>query len=180
MKNILIVISLIISATACTSPHKKEIEEVDALLSIAIETEKALLSVDTAKVFAIKKIMKEDYKILNQFSDTLNKEEAFRIADIVGNKKKFFRLSSNYIDYVHQIELSKNQLINLKKDLQNETLQIDQFAGYFETEEAVLMKLTQKIHKSVDGIDKAIGKYELERPKLLEIFEKRKQKEINK
>lgn len=176
MKNTLIALVVILSITACSNPNQKEIKEVDELITIAEETEKSLLSVDTARVFAIKKIMNEDYKILNQFTDTLGKEEAFRIADIVGNKKKFFRLSANYNKYVQEIKLSKSQLTNLKKDLENEAIKKEQFLRYFETEQQALMSINKKIHKSVDGIEQAIGKYELERPELLEIFEKRKKK----
>ena len=179
MKNILSVLIIGLVFMACESPNKKEIEEVNALLTIASDTEKMLLSVDTASVFKIKKIMGEDFKRLSSFSDTLKKEEAFRIADIFGSKKKVFRMAKNYVGYFTQLSLSKKQLSNLKKDLENGLLKDGKFQGYYESEQSVLMKLNADINKYANGMDAAIGKYELERPELLELLEKRKLRATN-
>ncbi len=173
-KYILILIVIGFGIVSCESPNKKEITEVESLLKRALESEKSLLSLDTARVFATNRMMKEDFASLNKFTDTLKKEEAFRIADIFGSKKKFVRLNSNYSNFLSQLEITKTQLNNLKRDLENDLIKKEQYLEYYNSENNVLIDLISKVNKYSNGIETAIGKYELERPELLEILNKRK------
>ena len=85
-KYILVIIVVGLGVISCSNPNEKEIGEVNALISIVEETEKSLLSVDTSVVFDAKRQMDKDIAMLNQYIDTVNREEAFRLDDILGNK----------------------------------------------------------------------------------------------
>tara|TARA_B100000809_G_scaffold265864_1_gene326131 strand:- start:1680 stop:2228 length:549 start_codon:yes stop_codon:yes gene_type:complete len=175
MKNIVILFIVVSSLLGCgTSNFSKEIIEVDALLSLVDETEKMLLSIDTSRVFATKKRMEIDYKEFTQYSDTLSREEAFRFDDIFGSKKKIFRTAKSYEAFINEIDNSKIQLNNLKTDLENGLVKKEQYLSYYESEKKAYEGLIHQINKAIGNFDVAISKYELERPELLELIEKRR------
>jgi len=159
---------------ACNNPYEKELQEVNSLIALVDETEKSLLSIDTSSVFAAKAQMEKDLSEFNMLVDTMNKEEAFKVGDIFGNKKKLYRLTENYPNFVRQIEFTKTQLENLKQDLENGLIKKEEFSGYYEIEQSALMNLNHEIDKSINGIETAIGKFEIDRPDLLKMIEQKK------
>ncbi|MBL4669315.1 MAG: hypothetical protein JKY30_08640 [Flavobacteriales bacterium] len=175
-KYILGIVIIGLGFTACNTPNEKEIGEVDALLSIVDETEKLFLSIDTARAFAAKRILEVDLAEFNKYADTLKKEEAFKIADIFGGKRTLYRLVSNYPGFTQQLEMSKKQLTNLKKDLENNLINKENYTSYYGSEQKAIMDLNNKISNAIAGLETVIGKYELDRPELLEIIEDKKLK----
>ena len=161
---------------ACNNSNKKEINEVDDLIAKATETEKSLLSLDTSKVFGTKRQLEKDIATFIKIGDTLTKDEAFKISDIFGSKKKFYRLTAGYPKFINQIEISKKQLNDLKQDLENGLIKKENYTAYYSDEQIALKDLDIQINKLVIGIDAVIEKYETDRPELLKIMEELKQK----
>lgn len=180
MKNYILVFLLVgLSFAACNNPYEKEIGEVDALLSIVDETEQILLSVDTARVFAAKRQLEQDFEEFTKYADTLEKKEAFKIADIFAGKRNLNHLARDYAIFSQQLDISRKQLENLKQDLKNDLIKKENYKTYYVSEQKAIMELNHKIKASVDGIETIIGKYELDRPELLKIIEQKKQKAAN-
>ena len=178
-KNIILVLVIGLSFGACNNPLEKEIGEVEALLLSVKDSESFLFSVDTSKVFAVKRQMERDLAEFNGINDTLTKEEAFKVDDIFASKKKIFRLESNYPNLISQIEYSKQQLNNLKQDLENKAMKKEDFKLHFAEEQAAVKELDANINKSIQGLEVGLQKFELDRKELLEIIKKRKQKAAN-
>jgi hypothetical protein len=109
-------------------------DQVDKLLSLVKEAEKEILTIDTSLVFSTKRQMVKDFKTYTQFTDTVSKEEAFRIDEIFGSKKKFIRITKKYNSFIVKIKHSKEQLNHLKTDLENELMSKEDFLTYYESE----------------------------------------------
>jgi len=165
-----------LSFNACKNPNEKEIGEIEALITKVNETEKVLLSLDTGKIFRTKRQLEGDLAVFNKIVDTLNRADAFKVADIFGSKKKFYRLTVGYPKFVSQIETSKKQLDNLKQDLENGLIKKENFTTYYADEQVALKELEFQINKLVSGIDVVVEKYETDRPELLALIEQIKQK----
>jgi hypothetical protein len=165
-----------LSFSACNNPNEKEIGEVEALITKANETEKSLLSLDTSKVFGTKRQLEIDMAEFSKFGDTLTKDEAFKVADYFGSKKKFFRLTAGYPKFIGQIETSKKQLNDLKADLENGVIKKENYTKYYAEEYSALEDLNFQINKLITGIDVVVEKYEADRPELLNLMEELKQK----
>lgn len=178
-KFILGILFVAIGLGACNTPNQNEIKEVEALIAKVDSTEKALLSLDTAKIFGTKRQLATDIKEFERIKDTLTREEAFRVADYFGSKKKFYRLSARYPQFIADIELSKKQLNNLKQDLENDLVKKDYYSTYYADEHSAFKDLEFQVNKLVTGIDVVVDKYETDRPKLLELMEELKQKSAN-
>jgi hypothetical protein len=177
MKNFLtIVIICVFGITSCTNPNQKEIAEVDALFEIINDAEKSLLSIDTALVFGAKRQMDMDIAEVSEINDTITREEAFRLDDIFRSKKGFKRITSNYPGFLHEIEFTKNQLNNLKQDLENGLIKKEDYKTHFSNEEEYILMLTGKISKTINGLDIALEKQKSDRPELLEIIKNKKMK----
>ncbi len=178
-KYILLLFVFGLSIISCHTPNEKEIGEVNALLSIVEETEKSLLSIDTSVVFRAKRQMDEDILLLNQYIDTVNREEAFRLDAIFENKKKLKNIVRHYPSFVKQINFSIKQLSNLKQDLENDLMSKEDYKKHYALEQEQIMVLSNQINKLVGNIDLAIEKLKSDRPELLDIIERKKQRASN-
>lgn len=177
MKKYLFFILIIsIAFSACKNAMEKELGEVDALISMVDEIEKSVLSIDTTRAFAAKRKVSMDLAMIESLGDTLDKATAFRLDEYYSGKKRLYRFSTNYKDFIKQISYAKDQLNNLKQDINNGLVEKDKFQGYYNVEQASVMDLSSKVNKSVSGIENAIQKMELERDEILLIFEELKQK----
>jgi len=175
-KYITLIFVVAIVFTACKNEMQKEIGEVDGLISMVDEIEKSVLSVDTTRAFAAKKQVSMDIAMIESIGDTLDKETAFRLDDYYSGKKRLFRFATNYNGFIKQIDFAKEQLNNLKQDLNNGLVDKEKFKDYYAAEQASVMELSSQVNKSVGGIEEAIQKMELDREEILKIFEELKQK----
>ena len=178
-KNISIIIITFLGVISCTNPNEKAIAEVDALLVIVEESENSLLSVDTSIVFAAKRQMDNDMTEIKMITDTLTREEAFKLDDIFRTRKRFNKITTNYSGFIHEVEFSKNQLNNLKQDLENELMKKEDFKIHYAKEKEYIMVIKSQINKVVGGLDEAIEKQKIDRPTLLEIIENKKLEATN-
>ena len=175
-KHLVFILMISIAFTACKNAMEKEIGEVDALISMVDEIEKSVLSIDTTRAFAAKRQVSMDLAMIESLGDTLDKATAFKLDDYYSGKKRLFRFSTNYDEFITQIDYAKDQLKNLKQDINNGLVEKDKFQGYYNVEQASIMELSSKVNKSVGGIEVAIQKMELERDVIMSIFEELKQK----
>lgn len=175
-KILFFVLILSLTFTACKNAMEKEIGEVDALISMVDEIEKSVLSIDTTRAFAAKRQISMDLAMIESLGDTLDKATAFKLDDYYSGKKRLFRFSTNYKGFINQIGYAKDQLKNLKQDINNGLIEKDKFKDYYIEEQASVMELSSKVNKSISGIEVAIQKMELERDEILTLFEELKQK----
>lgn len=178
MKNFISILILGFVFIGCSNLNQSEIDQVDKLLSLVKEAEKEILSIDTTQVFSTKRQMVKDFKTYTQFTDTVSKEEAFRIDEIFGSKKKFIRITKKYNSFIVEIKHSKEQLNHLKTDLENELISKEDFSTYYESEKTAFNALKFSLNKSIGNFNVAIGKFELERGELLELIENRRQRSV--
>lgn len=179
-KYITLIFIVTVVFTACKNEMQneiqKEIEEVDSLISLVDEIEKSVLSVDTSRAFAAKKQVSMDIAMIESLEDTLDKETAFKLDDYYSGKKRLFRFASNYNGFIKEIDLAKEQLNNLKQDLNNGLIDKEKFKDYYASEQASVMSLSSQVNKSVGGLEEAMQKMELNREDILKVFEELKQK----
>lgn len=172
----LVLVGMIIVFSSCKNEMSKEIGEVDGLITMVNEIEKTVLSVDTAKAFQTKRQISKDLELIENIGDTLDKEDAFILDDYYSGKKRLYRFHENYEDFINQIDYAKNQLKNLKQDLNNGKVTKEKYKEYYMLEHGSILELNSKVNKSVGGIEEAMQKMELKRPEILELFEELKQK----
>jgi hypothetical protein len=175
-KYILFTLIIGLAFTACKNAYEKELGEVDSLLEIVNDSEQSLLTVDTSRVFSAKRQMEVDLAELHEVKDTLTKEEAFQLDKIFSSKKRIFRLTKNYSNFLEQINFSKTQLTNLKQDLENDFVSKDDFVIHIQNEKTYVLGLNKQINKAVNGLDVELEKLKLYRSEFEEIVEKRKHK----
>ncbi len=160
-KHVLILFTLLLGFVACKNAYEKEIGEVEGLITMVDELEKAVLSVDTSKAFAAKRKMAMDIKAIDNLNDTLDRETAFRLDELFKDKKVIFRFNTNYTSILDQIEYTKKQLADLKQDLNNGLITKEEFDTYYAIEHSSIMDLNTQINKSVAGVEEAVQAYEL-------------------
>lgn len=158
-------------AFACSNSNENEVAKVSGLEEILLNTEEVLNSVDTSETFALYREVKHNLKFIqNNYSDTMQKDDAFTLGDYNANRKALYFFVENYNKFNNEIELSKNQLNNLKTDLANNTINIDDFPNYFETEQQIIIELNNQVSTAVNGINTVISNYKDLTPKVNKII----------
>ena len=178
MNNFLIILITGFIFMGCANANQKEIEQIDELLNLVTEVENELLAIDTSKVFAMKQQIVIDFKEYTQFTDTISKDEALRVDEIFGTKKKFIKISKNYTTFIKNAKHAKDQLNRLKTDLEKKLVSKEDYITYYQSEKIAVSDLKLRVSKSTSNFAVAISKYELERPELLELIEKRRQRSV--
>ncbi|MCB0402159.1 MAG: hypothetical protein KDD41_08750 [Flavobacteriales bacterium] len=175
--NTIIILIVSLGLFACGNKFEKEIGEVDGLISMADEVEKSILSVDTSRAFSVKRQMEKDLKMLDQFSDTIDKSTAIKLGEYYSGKKRVFAFYNNYLQFVSKINYTKDQLRNMKQDLENGVMPEDKFEDYYKTEQVYLMELSSQVNHSLEGLDQTITYFETSKNEIETILESLRQKE---
>lgn len=153
MKNIFLpILVLTITLFSCKNAFEKELQEIADLHETINNTEEVLLSVDTAVTFALVREIKQDLWQFGNKYDSLNKEDAFQVAEYYSNKKSLYYFYENHHKFTKEIEVSRNQLDALKKDLNGGAIPKEQFLDYHKNEQEIIIGLNTKINNAVSGI----------------------------
>ena len=171
MKNLLFFILAIALLDSCTGAFDKEIGEVESLNKIVLEAEKSVLSLDTGEIFAVKRQLALDIKAMESITDTLSREEIFAMTGYMEGKKRLYNFVNNYNNYLEEIEFAKNQLDNLKTDLENSKITKQEFTEYYVLEQSEVMKLTTKVNGTVGGLEETVKRMKLERERVMTLLE---------
>lgn len=161
MKYYLIIFAIGASLISCKNSLEKEHRDLEGLRVIISNTEEVLLSIDTNKTFeAVRDIKEELWSFGNKY-DSLDKKAAFKVAEYYGNKKSLYFLYDNYKEFLNEIELSRKQLDALEQDLNNRLITKEQFVGFYQNEQKIILQLNEKINNATKGavinIDKLIN-----------------------
>lgn len=158
MKQFIFFTMMITFLASCGGAFEKEIGEVEGLNKIVLETEKTVLSFDTADIFSVKRQLTNDIQIFEGVRDTLDRQTAFALNDYYLGKKRLYKFVNNYDNFLKEIEFSKTQLENLKEDLNNSKITKEQFMEYYQLEQTEVMKLSSEVNEAVSGLEGTVEK----------------------
>ena len=181
MRKVKFIVVLLLSGVvifSCRNKNERELGEVDALSDILNNTEELFLSVDTTKVFEIAKLRQDQMRIIQTTNDTLDKETAFFLASYFRKRKGIDKFVKSYHQTYADIQKTKDQLKNLRTDVENGLLSQEQFSEYYKTEQSIVVDLNNKISSSVNGIDIILKNVLEEDEKVNKIVDEIKQKQI--
>lgn len=127
MKRLTLIAVIIFVAVACNQTHYKvEINNVNGLLAKIDSSDKQLAALDTTGLEIAGRNFKQKFQYIQQLheekGDTIGRDLAFLLADFRGLRKPYANLKSEYADAKKELDFSKNQLVNLRHDLENNLL----------------------------------------------------------
>ncbi len=162
MKRLTILIVVLFTAVACNQTHyKAEINNVDGLLAKIDSSDKQLAALDTTGLEAANHNFKQKFQYIQQLheekGDTIGRDLAFLLADIRGLRKPYAHLKSDYVDAKKELDFSKNQLLNLRHDLENNLLDTNIVHKVVETESEATQEAifqTQSVLEKKEALDR--------------------------
>ena len=184
MKNLIIITFILpLSFLACKSgKHAKEIKTIDSLYVVIDTIEKNLNSADTIKV---KKAYEEYMKNISQIRDCFNDKKGDTtwksITPYGYIKKPLQNFLNDYPILFEEIQYSREQLNDLKADIEGENIQKDTITEYTKNEILAVNRLKQIVNFSVDGVQKNLKLFDSLNPKVILVIEQlKKDGKINK
>lgn len=127
MKKLSLIGFILFVAVACNQTHyKTEINKVDGLLAKVDSSDKELAALDTTGLEKGGRSFKQKFQYIQQMheqkGDTIGRDLAFLLSDIRSLRKPYARLKSEYAAAKTELDFSKDQLLNLRHDLENNLL----------------------------------------------------------
>jgi len=177
MKKVLLSLLLVATIFSCRNSFEAEHQQIVDLQTTIDEAEKVLLAIDTVETFTMVREFKQELWRFGAKYDSLDKEAAFKMADYYANKKSLYFLYDNYAVFVKEIDLSRKQLLNLKKDLDNNIIDQKKFEEYLITEKNMIVSLDEKIKNSAKSIVISMDRIKASKVEVKEILKKYKKEQ---
>lgn len=172
MNRILVLFSLIIitSLFSCKNKeHEAQLQRVDSLYTALKAVETKVLMMDTADYNVRKEFNEEKLKFIqDNFKDTANKEQAIFISDIIATKRSFNKLMKKREEIIEEILYSKGQLVDLKRDVENNLILKNSFIEYFDAESKAVMDISNASQSLISWGESAVKRHEQLKPKIEE------------
>ena len=147
--------------TRCnTHDYSKEIEHVDSLLVVSEEMHQYMINIDSAAVVEKIKIVNKDFKFVQDSldSDLILQSSAY-LAQLKIVKKMSDTFLSEYKTLKEESSYSIDQLNDLKKDLQNGSLDSEEAKKYLNDESKALVILEKHFQKLKMGLNNLNNQY---------------------
>ena len=141
--------------------NSDQLQKIDSLIVVLDELEKKIQTIDTAKIGEIYRVCNADLVFIQKnYKDTMDRELAIFLSDYHALKKSSTRLMESIVDQDYEIGYSKNQLKNLKLDLNNDLYNEDLFAEYFNSEQSAIEKMDETIQNTISWYQNAIQMFD--------------------
>jgi len=147
--------------TRC-NPHdySKEIGQVDSLLAVAVEMHQFMINIDSADVVEKIEIVNADFKFVK---DSLRGDFILQSSAYLAQLKIVKKMSDGFLSEYETIKkesgYSIDQLTNLKKDLQNGSLDSEDATKYLNDESKALAILDKHFQKLKLGLNNLNNQY---------------------
>ena len=158
---LVIVASIGFGYTRCnTHDYSKEIEQADSLLVVAVEMHQYMINIDSADVVDKIEVVNADFKFVQ---DSLDSDLILQSSTFLGHLKIVKKMSdgflSEYSVLKKESKYSIDQLNNLKKDLQNGSLDPEEAKKYLNDESKALAILDKHFQKLKLGLNNLNNQY---------------------
>lgn len=122
-------------ASCADHPNQKQMVQVDSLMNIVSGAQKTMNNIDPDLYNSILDTVKEDVSFIqSHYPDTLNLPLALKIDYYYRTLKSVRKFTDTYVSQKNELVYTNNQLSNLKKDLDNEVLDVESFNEIFPAE----------------------------------------------
>lgn len=162
----LIPLILILTIASCKPKTTEQIKQLDELLMELQQVNETVAAVDTTSIFELSRAIKSKLQIIHAKADTLDVSSAAVIAQVYEGRFKIFYLEDNYQNFLNELEISSNQLINLKQDLGNGLLTNESFNVFYEQEKTIIVNLNKKIKEAFTGASAAVNSIDQQSSKI--------------
>jgi hypothetical protein len=174
MKRILglILVVIAVSMFSCGNKENTEmVKSVDSLYTALKVIEVKVLSMDVAD-YANRMAFSEEKLsyIQDNFKDTATKDQAIFISDIMAIKRSFTKLLKKREEVVDELLYSKGQLVDLKKDVENNLMMKNAFKEFYIVESNSIISLSETVNGLVSWGESSAARHEKTKPQIEEFI----------
>ena len=158
-----------------TGVNQKHVQSLDSLYFISVKADSILGSIDLTEIEEISLTIEQKVKQFHaHYADTIPWETAKLISKYHRLKKAFGKHLENNDYIAKELHYTKNQLQNLKTDLENNVLKPDKFQIYYNIETETLLKLDSLVQHEFEFASKKLKMYKEWDPEINALLKKLK------
>ncbi len=163
---------LLLNALLCSCNHQANVvfvEKIDSLFVVLDSSTKELNLIDTAVISSDYKTYTHNIKLIREQFNNKENDSVWHVITRYGLLRKPMRdFKKHYVNYGKEINVSREQLGDLRTDIENNNIPADSIEIYI-NEEAAFVKY---IHFSVKGLMETTARYYNQFKELNPIVEK--------
>lgn len=147
--------------TRCNpNDYSKEIDQVDSLLVVAVEMHQFMINIDSADIVEKIEIVNDDFKFVQ---DSLQSDLILQSTTYLGQLRTVKKMGDGFLNEYATLKnestYSIDQLNDLKKDLQNGSLNPEEAKKYLNDESNALAILDKHFQKLKMGLNNLNNQY---------------------
>lgn len=169
---------LVVSAIAfsCKSPYENEVAQLDDLL-VRLKTARTMLrNIDTSKIHTYKLESAANLKEIQRLTDTLDRNSGVFLNNYHKNKKAFMRVEPRLITYFDQIEVTIQQVEDLRTDLDKGLPDQEHANKFFQTEQRNGEIMIEVIYDVSSKLETIIPDFESQRSRMDHLLDSLKER----
>ncbi len=170
---ILIIATIILVLSACHNAEKKQqLAKIDSLMAILDSTDSNLekMNIDTVRK-KYSAFQETNKRIIVHYHEYRNDENWKYMCAFQEVRKAFKVMVNKHNSYEQELKISREQLDNLKHDVDKRLLDEKEFKDYFAIESKSVHDLTFQINRQVSQVLQQYANFDTVHPYLLKLLE---------
>lgn len=159
MKEIIAVLGLAGVLTSCSeSPNEKPIRQVDSLLTVVSAAHEKLQTINPEDYQLILDTIKQDVQFIqSHYPDTMDLQTALKVDYYYRTIKSVNKFKSTHSSQNTELNYTQTQLGNMKKDLENELMDVESFKELYPSEAKAVSRHKESVgnlkawHESIES-----------------------------
>jgi len=170
---ILILAFVLLALSSCHNAEKKQqIAKIDSLITIIDSTESNLekMNIDTVRK-KYSAFRETNQRVIAHYQEYRNEENWKYMCAFQEVRKAFKVMVNKHKSYEQELKISREQLENLKHDVDESLLEEKEFKDYFAMESKSVHDLTFQINRQVNQVLQQYANFDSVHPYLLKLLE---------
>lgn len=168
----LAIISIFAFSSCNQAVKKKQLAKIDSLITIIDTTANHLNAINKDTVAKKYEAYKEtNQKVAEHYQKYRNEENWYYVCNYQNVRKPFKTMVFNYSTFKSELTSSREQLENLKHDVQKGLISEEEFNNFFTLEAKNTNEISFKINKQVESVLNQYKNFDTIQPYLLKLID---------
>jgi chromosome segregation ATPase len=149
MRNLFLItfiVALIHGMSGCgVSENDKLIAKIDSLKNVLSKKDSIFKTIKLEETYKIIEQTKKEVDYIKSHYDTLSKEQAMAVSDYYRSQRSLDKMLKSIEDIQKEILLTQNQLDDLKVDVRNRVITLEEFYAYYNSEQEAVKRVEEAL-----------------------------------
>ncbi len=165
------IIALIHGMSGCgPSENDKLIAKIDSLKNVLSQKDSIFKTIRLEETYKIIEQTKKEVDYIKSHYDTLSKEQAMAVSDYYQSQRSLDKMLKNIEDIQKEILITQTQLDDLKVDVSNKLITLEEFYAYYNSEADAVKRVEESLENIRQWNETGLKRHKELRKKLKDLL----------